>query len=46
MPQTATELTVALPELAAFTGKHALFFLFASDVKEESICTLRDFVFK
>ena len=46
MPKSATELTADLPELAAFTGKHALFFLFASEVKEQSLCTLHDFVFK
>ena len=46
MPQTATELTADMPELAAFTGKHALFFLFDSEVKEKSMCRLYDFVFK
>ncbi len=27
------------------TGKHALFFVFKSDTKEKSLCTLQDFVF-
>ena len=27
-------------------GKHAIFFVFKSDTKEKSLCTLEDFVFK
>ena len=46
MPQTSTELTAELPALAAFSGKHAIFFLFFSDTKEKSLCTLEDFVFE
>jgi hypothetical protein len=46
MPQTSTELSVALPALAELTGKHALFFVFASDTKEKSLCKLEDFVFE
>ena len=46
MPQTSTELTADLPALAEFTGKHALFFKFASDTKEKSLCKLEDFVFE
>ena len=46
MPQEPTELTVKLPELAKLTGKHAIFFKFASANKQKSICTLLDFVFQ
>ena len=46
MPQTSTELTAELPALAAFSGKHAIFFLFFSDTREKSLCTLEDFVFE
>ncbi len=46
MPANPTEMTVALPELAQFTGKHALYFTFSSETKEKSLCKLRDFVFK
>ena len=45
MPKSSTELTVAVPELAKLTGKHAIFFVFQSDTKEKSLCTLEDFVF-
>ena len=45
MPKTSTELTVAVPEIAKLTGKHAVFFVFKSDVKEKSLCTLEDLVF-
>ena len=45
MPQTSTELTAELPALAELTGKHAIFFVFASDTKEQSLCTLEDFTF-
>lgn len=30
----------------ALAGKHALFFVFKSDVKEQSLCTLHNFVFQ
>ena len=46
MPQTSTELSADLPALAELTGKHALFFKFASDTKEKSLCKLEDFVFE
>jgi len=46
MPQESTQLSVELPELKALDGKHALFFLFSSDTKEKSICTLENFVFQ
>ena len=40
------ELAIPLPGLSGLTGKHALFFKFSSDTKEQSICTLESFVFK
>ncbi len=46
MPDTPTELSVPLPELGQFTGKHALYFTFSSATKEKSLCRLQDFVFK
>ena len=46
MPQTETELTVALSHLSELSGKHAIFLTFASDTKEKPICTLLDFVFQ
>ena len=45
MPQTSTEMGFALPALADYTGKHAIYFVFASETKEKSICTLEDLVF-
>jgi hypothetical protein len=45
-PQQPTQLSVVLPALSALKGKHALFFVFASDVKEKSLCTLHDLVFE
>lgn len=46
MPQQATELTIALPDLTKIEGKHAIFFVFKSETKEKSLCTLHDFVFE
>ncbi len=46
MPQESTQLSVDLPALQELDGKHALFFLFASETKEKSICSLENFVFK
>ena len=46
MPQTSTEVAADLPALAELTGKHALFFVFSSETKEKSLCTLQDFEFK
>ena len=46
MPQTETELAVALSHLSELSGKHAIFLTFASDTKEKPICTLLDFVFQ
>ena len=45
MPQTSTELSAAIPAIAEYTGKHALFFTFSSETKEKSMCILEDFVF-
>jgi hypothetical protein len=45
MPKVPTELTVSLPDLKDVKGKHALYFLFSSDTKARSLCTLHDFVF-
>ena len=46
MPKTSTELKTTLPALAELTGKHALYFVFSSDTKEKSLCTLENFVFE
>ncbi|MBR6194767.1 MAG: family 43 glycosylhydrolase [Prevotella sp.] len=42
---TPIELTIPLQGLSGLAGKHALFFVFKSDFKERSLCTLEDFVF-
>lgn len=46
MPKTSTTMEAPLPALAELTGKHAIFFVFASETKEKSLCTLENFVFK
>jgi hypothetical protein len=46
MSQQPVELTADLPSMNKLSGKHALFFVFASSTKEQSICTLHDFVFQ
>ena len=46
MPQESTQFPVDLPALQELDGKYALFFLFASETKEKSICSLENFVFK
>jgi len=46
MSKTSMELKTTLPALAELTGKHALYFVFSSDIKEKSLCTLEDFVFE
>ena len=46
MPQTAADMAVTLPALAGMDGKHAVFFVFSSDIKEQSVCTLHNFVFQ
>ena len=45
MKQEPTEMSVVLPDLGKLEYKRAIFFVFKSDTKEKSICTLRDFVF-
>lgn len=40
-----TTLREALPALSAYTGKHAIFFVFSSKTKGQSLCTLEDFKF-
>ncbi|MBO4373132.1 MAG: glycosyl hydrolase family 43, partial [Bacteroidales bacterium] len=45
MPQVSTQMAVSLDELANFSGKHAIFFVFSSPEQEKSICTLESFVF-
>ena len=46
MPQTSTQFVVSVADIARFSGKHALFFVFESDTKEKSLCTLEDFAFE
>lgn len=46
MECTSTEFRIEVPALAELEGKQALFFCFSSLVKEQSICTLQDFVFE
>ena len=46
MPKTPTEIKTELPALSELAGKHAIFFVFKSEAKEKSLCTLCDFVFK
>ena len=45
MPKESTELSIDLPALSELTGKHAIYFVFSSDTKEKSLCTLEDFAF-
>ena len=40
-----TTIRETLPALSTYTGKHAIFFVFSSKVKGQSICTLEDFKF-
>ena len=46
MAAEPTEMVVSLPALSKMTGKHAIFFVFKSETKDKSLCTLCDFVFK
>jgi hypothetical protein len=46
MPRESTLIATELPALAEFTGKHAIFFTFASPTKEKSLCILEDLVFQ
>ena len=45
MPQTPTELSADLKGTDKLQGKHAIFFVFKSDTKEQSLCKLHNFVF-
>jgi len=45
MAQQSTELTAELPALQELSGKHAIFFIFTSETKGKSLCTLEDFAF-
>ena len=45
MPQVPSELSVDLPRLSEFTGKHAIFLTFTSATKGKSLCSLHDFIF-
>ncbi|MBP5513327.1 MAG: family 43 glycosylhydrolase [Bacteroidaceae bacterium] len=49
MPNTICELTTTISNnvpKSDLAGKHAIFFVFKSDTKDKSLCTLEDFVFK
>ena len=45
MPQTPTEVSADLNGADKLQGKHAIFFIFKSETKEQSLCTLHDFAF-
>lgn len=45
MPQTPTELSADLKGTDKLQGKHAIFFVFKSDTKEQPLCKLHNFVF-
>ena len=44
-PKEPIMMRASLPALSAYTGKHAIFFVFSSPIKGQSICTLEDFRF-
>ena len=46
MPATATDVAIAVPELAKMKGKHAVYLKFSSEVEEKSICVLNNIKFK
>jgi hypothetical protein len=46
MPARATDLHIAVPELAKMSGKHAIYLKFSSDVPEKSLCILNYLKFK
>ena len=41
-----TDLSVTLPDLGKHSGRLPLFFVFKSDTKEQSLCSLHSFVFE
>ena len=48
MPKTVMDAAIGISKEAQeknLAGKHAIFFLFKSDTKEKSLCTLEDLVF-
>ena len=48
MSKTVMDVAAGIPNEAKeqyLAGKHAIFFVFKSDTKEKSLCTLEDFVF-
>ena len=45
MPKESMQLSMDVPALAGMSGKHALFFTFSSDTKEQSLCSLESLVF-
>ena len=45
MKQEPTEMSVVLPDLSKLEYKRAIFFVFKSNIKDRSLCTLHDFVF-
>ena len=45
MPQTPTELSADLKGTDKLQGKHAIFFIFKSETKEQSLCKLHNFIF-
>ena len=45
LPKASTELKAKIADNANLVGVHAIFFVFKSDTKEKSICTLEDFEF-
>lgn len=46
MPQQSQTLSAKLPGLGALAGKHAIFFVFSSPVKDRSICMLESLAFE
>ena len=46
MSKEKTTLREALPALSSYTGKHAIFFVFSSQARGQSLCTLEDFMFQ
>jgi hypothetical protein len=48
MPKTVWDAAIGISKEAQeknLAGKHAIFFVFKSDTKDKSLCTLEDFVF-
>ena len=46
MPKTSTEMTAKIDKPGQLVGLHAIYFVFKSDTKEKSLCTLEDFNFQ